>query len=191
MNLTQEDRDCLIAYSRKSENLPSALAIWAIQEDLRVAIMTEFLEELRECVTAGLKKRKLPWCISPVQIKEKDYKTTSWVPILSMKRKESEREIILYKEGENWRTYLGGKCYDESALTREQLKPALVGVGTGGGYNTSDGGFEWWRRIEKAYRDLNSDKAITTMNLEKERKDFVEHYCEVLLKAVEGIEGLI
>ena len=190
MNLTKEDRDCLIAYSRKSENLPLALAVGAIQVDLRIAIITEFLEDLRECVQASLKERNMPWCIPPVQIKEKDYKTKGWVSILSIKRKESKREIILYKDEESQRTYLGGKCYGDPVLKRDVLKTALVGVGTGGGYNTTDG-FEWWRHIEQAYHDLSSDKALRTMNVEKDRKEFVKHYSKILLKAVEATENLL
>ena len=38
------------------ENLPLALAIGAIQDNLRIAIITEFLEGLQEYVKAGLKK---------------------------------------------------------------------------------------------------------------------------------------
>ena len=195
MNFTKEERDCLIRYSRKSDNLSLALAIGAIQVDLRIAIITEFLEGLRECVKAGLKERTLPlpWYIPPIQIKEKDHKAKGWVPILSIKRKESEREIILYKDEEKWRTYLGGKCHGESALKEEDLKAALVGVGTGGSYNTSD--FEWWRHIEGkttyCNRDLGSDEALTMMNVEQEKKKFIDDYSTVLLKATNAIETLI
>lgn len=185
MNLTQEDQACLVAYSRQQENLPLALAIWAIQEDLRVAIITEFLEELREYVKNGLQRKNLPWCVTahPNQSQWKGE-----ILILSITREGSNREIVLYKWQE-WETYLGGKCYDESALTREQLEPALVGIGTGSGYNSGD--FEWWRHIEQTYRDLGSDEALTTMNVENDRKEFVEHYGEVLLKAVEVTENLL
>ena len=74
--MNQEERDCLIKYSRKPDNLPLALAIGAIQVDLRIAIITEFLEGLRECIKARLKERTLPlpWYIPPVQIKEKTTK---------------------------------------------------------------------------------------------------------------------
>ena len=74
-------------------------------------------------------------------------------------------------------------------MTREQLEPALVGIGTGGGYNSGD--LEWWRNIIQPYRDLGSDEALTTMNAENDRKEFVEHYGEVLLKAVEVTENLL
>ena len=191
MNLTKEDRDCLIAYSRKSENLDLALAVGTIQVDLRIAIIAEFLENLRGYIQAGLdlKERKLPWCISPVQIKEKHYKAKGWVPILSIKHKKSKREIILYKDEENQRTYLGGKCHGEPVLKREVLKTALEGVGIGGGYHTDD--FEWWRRTDPAYHDLSSDCALTTMNVERDRKVFVKQYSNVLLKAIEAIENLL
>ena len=191
MNLTKEDRDCLIAYSRKSENLDLALAVGAIQVDLRIAIITEFLEKLREYVQAGLKELKLPWCIFPVQIKEKDYKAKGWVPILSIKHKKSKREIILYKEEEKQQTYLGGKCHGEPVLKREVLNTALEGVGIGGGYHTADGCFEWWRRTDPAYHDLSSDCALKTMNVEKDRKMLVKQYRDILLKAVEAIENLL
>lgn len=190
MNLTEEDRDCLIAYSRKSENLDLALVVGAIQVDLRIAIITEFLENLREYVQAGLKELKLPWCISPIQITEKDYKAKGWVPILSIKCKKSKREIILYKDEEKQRTYLGGKCHGEPVLKREVLKTALEGVGIGGGYHTADN-FEWWRRTDSSYHDLSSDSALKTMNLEKDRKVLIKQYGDVLLKAVEAIENLL
>ncbi len=183
--MNQEERDCLIKYSRKPDNLPIALAIGAIQVDLKIAIMTEFLEELRECVKIGLQRRNLPWCVTahPNQSQWKGE-----ILILSITREGSNRKIVLCKWKE-WETYLGGKSCDESALTREQLEPALVGIGTGGGYNAGD--FEWWRNIIQPYRDLGSDEALTTMNAENDRKKFVEHYCEVLLKAVEVTENLL
>ena len=53
MSLTKENKTCLIAYSRKPENLPLALAIGAIQDDLKIAIITEFLKE-REFGLSGL-----------------------------------------------------------------------------------------------------------------------------------------
>ena len=155
MNLTREDRDCLIAYSRKPENLCLALAVGAIQVDLRIAIITEFLEELREYVKAGLERQELPWCIPPVQLKERDFKAKGWVPMLSIKRKEPKREIILYKGEDAKKTYLGGKCDGEPVLEREVLETALVGVGTGGRYNTADG-FEWWRNMGQEYCDFRA-----------------------------------
>ena len=187
MNLTKEDQACLIAYSRQQENLPIALAIWAIQEDLRIEIITEFLKELQEYVKDGLQRKNLPWSVT-AHLNQSQWKGE--ILILSITREESNREIGLYKweETQEWETYLGGKCDDESALTREQLEPALVGVGTTGGYAS---GLEWWRRIEKNYRDLGSDEALTTMNVENDRKEFVEHYGEVLLKAVEVTEKLL
>ena len=184
--MNQEERDSLIKYSREPDNLPLALAVGAIQEDLRIAIMTEFLEELRECVKAGLQRKKLPWCVTAhlnqLQSKGND------ILILSITREGSNRKIVLHKWKER-ETYLGGKCDDESALTREQLEPALVGVGTGGSYDAH--GLEWWRNIEPPYDDLGCDRALKTMNVKEERQEFVEHYCEVLLKAVGGIENLL
>lgn len=186
MNLTKEDRDCLIKYSRKPENLPLALAIGAIQDNLRIAIITEFLKGLQEYVKAGLNNKKLPWCVTQVpREKEEDD-----ILILSIKREELKRDVGLYKwMGKEWQTYVGGKCYCGPTLTREQLEPALVGIGTGGKYDSN--GFEWWRNTEQEYQSLGSDEALTTMNLENDRKEFVEHYGDVLLKAVEVTEDLL
>ena len=192
MNLTPEDQACLIAYSRKPENLLSALAIGAIQDGLKIAIITEFLEELREYVRNGLQRKNLPWCVTayPNQVTWR-----SATLILSITREGSNRKIVLYQwdgEGfktypEGWKTFLGGECGEESRLTREQLEPALEGVGIGRLGVTAD--FEWWKRME---RDLGSDEAeaLTTMNVENDRKELVEHYGAVLLKAVEVIEEL-
>ena len=189
MNLTKEDQTCLIAYSRQPKNLPLALAIGAIQDNLRVAIITEFLEGLQEYVKAGLKNKKLPWCVTQVPIEQEE----DDIPILLIKRIKREglkREVGLYKwTGKKWQTYLGGKCYCGPTLTREQLEPDLVGIGTGGKYDAN--GFEWWRNTEQEYHSLGSDEALTTMNLENDRKEFVEHYGDVLLKAVEVTEDLL
>ena len=189
MNLTKEYQACLIAYSRQQENLPIALAIWAIQEDLRAEIITEFLKELQEYVKDGLQRKNLPWCVA-APLNQSQWKEEKDILILSIKRERSNREIGLYKweETQEWETYLCGKCDDESALTCEQLEPTLVDVGTTGGYA---GDLEWWRRIEKNYRYLGSDEALTTMNVENDRKEFVEHYGKVLLKAVEITENLL
>lgn len=186
MNLTKEDQACLIAYSRQQENLPIALAIWAIQEDLRIEIITEFLKELQKYVKDGLQRKNLPWCVV-APLNQSQWKEEKDILILSIKRERSNREIGLYKW--KWETYLGGTCDDESALTRDQLEPYLEDVGTGGKYD--DDGFEWWRNIEQTYCDLGSDEALTTMNVENDRKEFVEHYGEVLLKAVEITENLL
>lgn len=185
--MNQEERDCLIKYSREPDNLPLVLAVGAIQEGLRIAIMTEFLEELREYVKAGLQRENLPWCVTArlhhLQRRENN------ISILSITREGSNWEIVLRKWQER-KIYPCVKCDDESALTREQLKHALVGVGTGGGYDSY--GCKAWRNIEPPYDDLGCDEALKTMNVKEERKEFVEHYGdEVLLKAVEGIENLL
>lgn len=189
MSLTKEDKTCLIAYSREPENLPLALAIGAIQDDLKVAIITEFLKELQEYVKDGLQGKNLPWCVT---VCLEPWQEDSLIPamwydnilILSITREGSNREIGLYLWRE-WETYLGGQCDDESALKREQLEPALVGIGTSVKY--ADKGFEWWW----SERNLGSAEALTTMNVENDRKEFVEHYGEVLLKAVEVTENLL
>ncbi|MCY3668048.1 MAG: hypothetical protein OXH81_20470 [Gemmatimonadetes bacterium] len=189
MNLTKEDQACLIEYSRQQQNLPIALAIWSIQEDLRNAIITEFLTELQEYVENGLEQENLPWCVA-APLNQSEWKKND-ILILSITREESNREIGLYKwkETQEWETYLGGKCNDDPALTPEQLEPALVGVGTGRRYGSH--GFEWSGNIENNYRDLGSDEALTTMNMENGRQEFVEHYGEVLLRAVIVTEELL
>ena len=187
MNLTKEDQVCLIAYSRQPDNLPIALAIWSIQEDLRNAIITEFLKELQEYVEDGLQQENLPWCVT-AHLNPPQWKKREGILMLSITREESNREIGLYRWTE-WVTYLGGKCNDEPALTHEQLELALEGVGTGGKYD--DDGFEWWRNIENNYRYLGSDESLTTMNVENDRQEFVEHYGQVLLRTVIVTEELL
>ena len=187
MNLTKEDQDCLIDYSRKPDNLPIALAIWAIQEDLRIKIITEFLEELRDYIKADLRKKKLPWCVT-AHLNPPQWKKKEGILMLAITHKRSNRKIVLYR-WTKWQAYLGGKWNDEPALTQEKLEPALEGVGTGGKYD--DECFKWWRDIENNYRYLGSDESLTKMNVENGRKEFVEHYGDVLLKAVKAIEDLL
>ena len=206
--MNQEERDCLIKYSREPDNLPLALAIGAIQVDMRIDIRIEFLAELQKCVKAGLQQWKnLPWSVTvhPHQLQGKrdilmlsiTREGSNWEIVL---REWQERRIFMERQGwkifmewQGWKTYLGvkcdEKCDDKSALTHEQLKHALVGVGTGGGYDQYN--FKLWRYIEPLYDDLRSDEALKTMNMEEERQEFVEHYCEVLLKAVKGLDDLL
>ena len=87
--MNQEERDCLIKYSRKPDNLPLALAIGAIQENLRVAIITEFLEELWEYVKNGLQRKNLPWCVT-THPNQSQWRGESL--ILSITREGSNRE---------------------------------------------------------------------------------------------------
>lgn len=202
--MNQDERDCLIKYSREPDNLPLALAIGAIQVDLRIDIRIEFLAELQKCVKAGLQQWKNLPC--SVTVHPHQLQGRRDILMLSITREGSNWEIVLrewqerrifmerqgwktYLEWQGWKTYLGVKCDDEFALTREQLEHALVGVGIGGGYENF--GFRRWWYIEPPYDDLRCDEALKTMNVKEERKEFVEHYCEVLLKAVEGFEGLL
>lgn len=195
MSLTKEDKTCLIAYSREPENLPLALAIGAIQDDLKVAIITEFLKELQKYVKDGLQRKNLPWCVTTC-LEQSKWKENSLIQavmgkediqILLIGRKGSNRKVVLH-QWKGWEIYLGGKCDDESTLKCEKLELALVEVGIGfDGYN--EDGFEWWGFD----RDLGSDEteALTTMNVENDRKELLDHYGGVLLKAVEVTENLL
>ena len=51
--LTKGERDGLIAYSRKPDNLPSAFAIGEILADLRLAIFKEFQDALHDYLRKG------------------------------------------------------------------------------------------------------------------------------------------
>ena len=198
--MNQEERDCLIKYSREPDNLPLALAIGAIQVDLRIDIRIRVPREVAEM--------RKGWFTTMEELAMERYRPPTSVAgkkdilMLSITREGSNWEIVLrewqerrifmerqgwkiFMEWQGWKTYLGVKCDGKSALTREQLKHALVGVGTGGGYDQYN--FKLWRYIEPLYDDLRSDEALKTMNVEEERQKFVEHYCEVLLKAVKAL----
>ena len=186
MKLTKGARDCLIAYSRKPDNLPSALAIGAIQDDLRNAIRKEFQDELYDYVRDGLSPL---WSIDGED--PANWAGTNWArggnSILSLKPEGSDGRIGITPNdgGLSGPTLLRGRGGpEEPAFSMERLKADLHGL------KGSD--FDWYRSFDQQpYSHLFSDEALTEMNTKEGRREFVKHYGDELLKTAEAIETLI
>lgn len=183
MKLTQGARDCLIAYSRKPDNLPSALAIGAIQDDLRSAIRKEFQDDLCDYVRDGLSPS---WSINNTEHPD-NWAKRVW--ILSLKRKGSDGEIgVTPNDGPrlSGRTLLRGRGGpDEPAFSKNRLEADLHGL--------QGSNLDWCRYFsdQQPYTLLFSDEALIEMDTKEGRREFVKHYGDELLKTAEAIETLI
>ena len=174
MKLTQGARDCLIAYSRKPDNLPSALAIGAIHNDLKNAILKEFQDELCDYVRDGLKPS---WSIH----REDPVNWAGGVLILSLKHEGSDGEIGVSPNHGG----LAGPTLLKVTFPMDQSEAIQHGLR---GKESN-----WWKYLDfgRQYTWLFSAEALTEMNTKEGRREFVKHYGEELLKYAGAIETLI
>ena len=128
--LTRKEKDLLLGYCMKPENIEIALATGYLQTELREQILLSFAKELDENVKKKLKEKKLDWkskVSEPKKLRRKGVYT-----IYEMKRKNFRIELVcsfwnFCEEKEKYEMWVGAPSEGNECPEKELLDSCFEG----------------------------------------------------------------
>ena len=186
-DLTAEERDFLIDYSMKPENICFALAIGHIQVQLREKILSSFLEKLDESVREKLEAcgRRWQWETMALEMNLKlqgnrtGLKVQGSEEIYVMTMKDQEIKIYLSYDGED--IFVGTPAANEACPQAEDLSGFFEDTGLS---LNSNNYWRWWFYPKERHKPFDD---LYTLHDDELKRKKIAYFTDILVLSAKAI----